>query len=157
MRDAIGGSVVIAIIVVFVVLVLSYLAFNVNYTKAFRMKNKIIATYEEFDGNCNGSIDVPDDSTCQGIIAKYAKEIGYTPTNLVCPGSPWKAAGRYYCYKEVTVSQRTDATKSVNEYKDKKYYKIGTIISIDIPIVKNLIPFSMFQITGDTKSFLVKK
>ena len=43
MRDALGGSVTIVIIVVFIVIVLGYLAFNVNYTKAFRMKDKIIS------------------------------------------------------------------------------------------------------------------
>ena len=42
MRDAIGGVVNITIIVTFLVIVSGYLAFNVNYTKAFRVKNKII-------------------------------------------------------------------------------------------------------------------
>ena len=42
MRDALGGIVNITIIVVFLVIVSGYLAFNVNYTKAFRVKNKII-------------------------------------------------------------------------------------------------------------------
>jgi hypothetical protein len=42
MRDAMGGSVALVIIVVFIVIALGYMAFNVNYTKAFNMKNKII-------------------------------------------------------------------------------------------------------------------
>ena len=42
MRDAFGGLLNMVIIVVFLVLVSGYLAFNVNYTKAFRVKNKII-------------------------------------------------------------------------------------------------------------------
>ena len=42
MRDAIGGSVNLVIIVVFMLLVSGYLAFNINYTKAFKVKNKII-------------------------------------------------------------------------------------------------------------------
>ena len=42
MRDAFGGLMNMVIIVVFLVLVSGYLAFNVNYTKAFRVKNKII-------------------------------------------------------------------------------------------------------------------
>ena len=46
MRDAIGGVVNITIIVTFLVIVSGYLAFNVNYTKAFRVKNKIITTIE---------------------------------------------------------------------------------------------------------------
>ena len=73
MRDALGGSVVFVIIVVFMVVVLSYLAFNVNFTKASRMKNKIIATYEEYQGICK--------SDCQNKIVDYSKEIGYDVGN----------------------------------------------------------------------------
>ena len=47
MRDGIGSVVMITIIIVFIVAASSYLAFNVNYTKAFRMKNKIISIYED--------------------------------------------------------------------------------------------------------------
>ncbi|MBO4731371.1 MAG: hypothetical protein J5597_01005 [Spirochaetaceae bacterium] len=52
MRDAMGGSVALVIIVVFIVIALGYMAFNVNYTKAFRMKNKIISVYEKYEGKC---------------------------------------------------------------------------------------------------------
>ena len=45
MRDAFGGVANLVIIVVFLTLVSGYLAFNVNYTKAFRVKNKIISLY----------------------------------------------------------------------------------------------------------------
>ena len=47
MRDSLGGAVNIIIIVVFIVIALGYMAFNVNYTKAFRMKNKIISVNKE--------------------------------------------------------------------------------------------------------------
>ena len=50
MRDAYGGVVSISIVVVFLVLVSGYLAFNVNYTKAFRLKNKVISVLEEYEG-----------------------------------------------------------------------------------------------------------
>ena len=52
MRDAFGGLMNMVIIIVFLVLVSGYLAFNVNYTKAFRVKNKIITTIEQYEGNC---------------------------------------------------------------------------------------------------------
>ena len=42
MRDAFGGIANMVVIIVFLVIVSGYLAFNVNYTKAFRVKNKII-------------------------------------------------------------------------------------------------------------------
>ena len=45
MRDGLGSAVMIAIIVVFIAIVSGYLAFNVNYMKAFNMKNKICQKY----------------------------------------------------------------------------------------------------------------
>ena len=54
MRDAFGGIVNLSMIVIFLVLVCGYLAFNVNYTKAFRVKNYIITTMEQYEGNCDG-------------------------------------------------------------------------------------------------------
>ena len=67
MRDALGGTVVLMIIVIFIVFALGYMAFNVNYTKAFRMKNKIISVYEDYKGNCSSS-------ECQKAITDYAKD-----------------------------------------------------------------------------------
>ena len=50
MRDSIGGTVILVIIMVFMVFAIAYLAYNVNYQKAFRMKNKIISIYEKYNG-----------------------------------------------------------------------------------------------------------
>ena len=52
MRDSLGGAVNVFIIVIFIVFALGYMAYNVNYTKAFRMKNKIVFTYEKYKGKC---------------------------------------------------------------------------------------------------------
>ena len=80
MRDAFGGIVNISMIVVFLVVVSGYLAFNVTYTKAFRMKNKIITTLEQYEG-CQGT----NEQTWVGILEDYANSIGYvTPDVNYC-------------------------------------------------------------------------
>ena len=56
MRDALGGTVTLVIIVVFIVIALGYMAFNVNYTKAFRMKDKIITLYDDLMVNVHQSV-----------------------------------------------------------------------------------------------------
>ena len=50
MRDAIGGVFSLQIILVFVILINGYLAYSVNYTRAFRVKNEIINIVEESEG-----------------------------------------------------------------------------------------------------------
>lgn len=153
MRDALGGSVNVIIIVVFIVFIMGYMAFNVNYTKAFRMKNKIIAVYEEYDGKC--------DSKCEKEIQDYARSIGYYPdtsNNFRCPkGYAARPGGsKLYCLKPVDVTVRSESG-SVDEKRTKTYYKIITKITISIPVLDNLVDLNVFQVTGDTKAMLIEE
>lgn len=150
MRDALGGTVVLVIIVFFTVVVLSYLAFNVNYTKASRMKNKIIATYEEFNGQC--------ESNCQNKIKNYADEIGYNvgKSSLACDKNGYNYGyNNLYCYKMVEINKEVSNQTNgiVGDIKTRKYYKISTRINIELPIIQNIFSFQMFWINGDTKIF----
>ena len=145
MRDSMGGSVVLVIIVVFIVIALGYMAFNVNYTKAFRMKNKIISVYEDYDGECL--------SECQKRINEYAKTIGYSVGKKInCPNG-FDGQNGIYCYKKFTYVNREYGENVVNDLKEKHYYRIITKINVEIPIINNILDLKIFYITGDTKTF----
>lgn len=144
MRDAFGGVTNLVIIVVFLALVSGYLAFNVNYTKAFRVKNKIISTFEQYEGQCNASQRGPN--TCNGEIIEYMKSIGYSAnsfniTDYTCHDG--------YCYRKIIV---TDPDSDEGE---KAYFKVVTQINIDIPIINKILPgLKIFRVSGDTKSMI---
>lgn len=147
MRDAMGGLVNIVIVVVFLVIVSGYMAFNVNYTKAFRVKNKIISTIEQYEGITNSEVN--------SIIQDYMLQIGYDRSNppkmedegYTCPN------GLGYCYKKV--ASRDKDTSDTKDMKNKVYYKVATQITIDIPIIKNIMPnLNVFRVTGDTKTII---
>ena len=156
MRDALGGTVTIVIIVSFIVIVLGYLAFNVNYTKAFRMKDKIITLYEDYDGECL--------TECNDEIANYAEKIGYDPDIESCPadfgstGSPLKNSGDgrdlgKYCVIDLKVNNSNDSTVFMDG-KEKHFYRVATRINIDIPVIRYFIgDIRAFWIYGDTKTF----
>ena len=145
MRDAMGGTVALVIIVVFIVIALGYMAFNVNYTKAFRMKNKIISVYEDYNGNCLGD--------CKNAIKNYAKTLGYSSGNdMKCP-SDYNNSDNLYCYKEIDSSSSIDGDGVIDDAHKKSYYRIITKINIEIPIINNILDLRVFYITGDTKSF----
>ncbi len=141
MRDAFGGIINLAMIVVFLVLVCGYLAFNVNYTKAFRVKNYIITSLEQYEGNCASG------TACSNKIQSYIKQVGYSAPNFdiddyVCNYG--------YCYKEFKASNESPGT--VSESKNQVYYRVVTQINIDIPIVNKIMPgLKIFQISGNTK------
>ena len=145
MRDSLGGLVSIFIIIVFVVLIMGYLAFNVNYTKAFRMRDKVIDTLNRYDGDCN--------KDCRDEIDKYAVSIGY-PRVTKCANGTKDQTG-YYCY--VRLSKDNDV--GMKTFGDKTfYYEIYTKTSIDIPVVNNLLRLneSLGELKGITKTFVVK-
>ena len=148
MRDAFGGVTNLVIIVAFLALVSGYLAFNVNYTKAFRVKNKIISTFEQYEGNCDSGQREPN--TCNGEIINYMKSIGYSapsfrPANdetydYICHDG--------YCYAQVEVANTNSDTGK------KAYFKVVTQINIDIPIINKILP-KIFQVSGDTKPMMI--
>ncbi len=146
MRDSIGGSFVLVIIMFFLVVVSAYLAFNVNYMKAFKMKDKIISYYEEYNGNCNGE--------CSDKIRKYAKSIGYeAPNKFDCSGKLIKDSTGLFCSsKPIPMKNKAD-TSSESDIPESYYYKVETIINIEIPIIDNLLGLKVFKISGDTKVF----
>ncbi len=155
MRDSLGGTVVLVIIVVFIVVALGYLAFNVNYTKAFRMKNKIISVYEDFEGECYD--DGSSKSNCEKAIDKFGKEIGYYSMGVrsISCGEGFHLRGDAvkYCVKEIVVSQDDKKSSYDDGVTKKSYYRVYTRIYIDIPIINKILDFDYFHIYGDTKTF----
>ena len=142
MRDALGGVVNLAMIVVFLVVVCGYLAFNVNYTKAFRVKNYIITSLEQYEGNCKSG------TACSNKIQAYIKQVGYSAPDFHLEDDYICNYG--YCYKEFKVSKETG--DAVSESKEQVYYRVVTQINIDIPIINKIMPgLKIFQISGNTK------
>ena len=150
MRDAVGGTTVMAIIIIFIIIASGYMAFNVNYTKAFRMKDKLVTMYEKYNGNCNND--------CRHEIGEYAKDVGYVHNNnLHCPDG-YTLTDSLYCLKE-TKSQvgasgggHIDNSGIVLDKKNICYYSFVTKINISIPVIDNIFDLEVFNITGDTKA-----
>lgn len=150
MRDGIGSVIMITIIITFIVCASSYLAFNVNYTKAFRMKNKIISIYEDYNGVCTAS--------CEAEIVAYSQDLGYNPATINCNDYDARPTEKtLYCVKKVNVYKEYKPTNNTNQVINDKigthYYKIVTKININIPIFDNIFGLKFLYITGDTKLF----
>ena len=160
MNEGTGGSIVLAIIVVAIAFIMSYLAYNVNYTKAFRMKNKVISLYEKCGGHCYGQ--------CKNDIIQYRKDIGYDPKAITnCRNIPFKpdnaelvdnSAGNGYCVFKV-VEHKTENSQIVPEYQSSSryYYRVITRINIVVPIVNNIFDLGALYVTGDTEMFYPQK
>lgn len=161
MRDALGGIVNIQMIIVFLVLINGYLAFSVNYTKAFRVKNKIITAIEQYEGNVEAASEINGDLYCYIVGSCEDKPgVGYHPTNYRCPAGFTDAPNQLgFCYQERNVGEDTTDTHSgVTSTLEKKQYRVVTFVTIDIPIVRFIIErVNPFNIKGDTKTIYKRK
>lgn len=147
MKEAIGGTLTISIIIFFLVLINGYLAFSVNYTKAFRVKNKVISLIEQNEGW---------NTKAQDDIRSYLDQVNY-----VVPSSYTNKIQDYKCFDGYCVKCNVAGNVSASEsdkdkYKDTytgSYYSVITFINIDIPILNKIFPsLKLFQIKGETKT-----
>ena len=142
MRDALGGTVNIVIIVMFIVIALGYITFNINYTKAFRVNDKIVSLYQQNKGNCGSA------STCASQIKEYADYLGYqTDLDFTCP-SGFSKQDNIYCVKSVPVSNNG----GIKETPEAEYYIIVTKTKFSIPIISNIMDLEVFSVRGSTKT-----
>lgn len=149
MKEAIGGVFTLQIILVFIVLVNAYLAYSVNYTRAFRVKNGIISIIEEYEGLTEEAKEEIDD---------YVKDMRYRVSSNVINSGTLARRGmdvsdcvinNGYCTK-CTASSDEDATS--DGYRGV-YYSVVTFVNVDIPILNKILPLgSWLQVSGETKA-----
>lgn len=154
MNEGVGSTTILVIMMVFLTVVSAYMAFNVNYTKAFRLKNKIISIYDQYNGDCNVG------TTCWDEISDYASKIGVERlNNLRCDDSSIRPANsdlqarEFFCEYRVTVNNSSGGTNVQDEGKEYYYYHIVTRIDIKIPVVQNVFSLRFLTVSGDTKVY----
>lgn len=134
MKEAYGGIFNLVFLVVFLVIVISLLGLTVSYTKAFKMKDRIIAVIEEYEGSgCENN-----DSACMKKIEQEAKNIAYSVPALNC--HDMSVGKNLFCY-------------SVEKFEgNRAIFTVVTQVDISFPVIDKIMGFRFFQVSGDTKT-----
>ncbi len=155
MREAIGTSYVVNFIITFFILFILVFLATLSYTKAFKVKNKIVDVIEEYEG------DVVDTSSQlksepQSDINSKLGQIGYR----VSDKKTCKKNGRYEgnAFKGENVVKEISKNDTSNYHYciyqidtgKGKYYGVVTYIYFDIPIVGSTVEIPVY---GETKTF----
>ncbi len=145
MRASIGGIVNLFAIAVFLIVLASFLLFNVSYAKAFRVKNKIITTYEQYEGNCDRT-----DSACYKEIQRFEKAFGYKVTYEL----PEKEGTT--CFQELGYcsTKSTYKKKIDNVTYTAEKYTIRTEVYIRFPFIQDIFGIGKFGVSGETHEIL---
>lgn len=149
MKEAFGGVFSLMLVAVFLVLAIGLLGFVVSYTKAFKMKNAIISTIEEYEGagcypeGLKTGVAF-ENSACQKKIYEEAQNLNYNPPAVTCPAGFESGARDLYCYK---IS---------NESSGKVIFTVITRVDVGFALMKNIFGWSIFQVGGDTKAIKLR-
>ena len=147
MKEAIGGIFSIGTIVFLILVINGYLAFSVNYTKAFRVKNEIRSIIQKNEGLTDNALEQIEEYM---HTVKYVTKSGFTKW---CENNGYKVAGTgdySFCYKVNQVDQY-GTTNENSKYKGA-YYTVATFVNMNIPLLNNLLPFTggFFRVEGET-------
>lgn len=151
MKESIGASWILMIVLVFIALFSGYLAFSVNYSKAFRVKDGIVDRLEKYNGPNNKSLEE---------IADFIDEVNYTskgkcdsltgedlPTMGVIVGDlhpdiPISDNEKYhYCLQRIKAYSPSDGQLT------SSYYRVVVFFSLSLPIFDI---GSTFHVDGET-------
>ena len=127
MKEGIGGTFMIYVMLIFLAVYITFLAVAFNYARAFRVKNKVIDIIEQNEGIEDYS-DISDNSVL-GQIDTYLGEVSYIVNGIddnSCSGYDYVNKERGYCIDEYSIS--IDGNYS-------KYYKVKTFIKLEIPFM----------------------
>lgn|SRR5574344_1907290 len=122
MREAIGNSFLTYMVIIFTFLILGFLVASFSYSKAFKVKNKIINTIEKY----NGFTDKAQEEIRTNLLAMgYNLNSNYfscsTKNNATLLYGNVK--GQYhYCLYERSTSRG-------------KYYEVISYMHFDIPVI----------------------
>lgn len=151
MRGAIGNAMVMNIVITFIILTTAFLVSSISYSKAFKVKTKIIDIIEKYDGDFNKTSN--KESVITNEINQFLGQTGYRTTSATAKGN---------CNKYVDSSKETlmGTTSSYDICIIKKnnnsstyhgpYYKVVVYMYFDFPIIGDMIKI---PVSGETRSF----
>lgn len=135
MREALGNTFIVNIVLLFIVVFIFLFVGSISYTKAYKIKNKIV-NYIEDDGNFG--------KETQDQIKSSLKQMGYRVVR-----------GKQKCNSRGGTLLTTDSNSyryCVVEYQNDKgvYYGVTTYMYFDFPLINTLLEFPIY---GETKMF----
>lgn len=142
MREAIGSTWLLQLIIIFMLIFVSFLALSLNFTKALKMRNDVISIIEHKSGATDG------DDGAVNLINSYLKQNNYT-TKRGCPVNSYgstdlnsntltivtdKNQKYYYCVSKVNTG--------TGIYPGRVHYEVSVFFKFNLPVIGDLFTFT---------------
>ena len=146
MRQTIGGTLILQLMLVFILLFAAFIILTINYSRTVRVKNELIDMIEKYEGLNSESIGLVNNylyytgQITQGICVEENTPGVYGATSLESTNLEPARPGEkyYYCIRKY------DGANTTN------YYQIAIFYKFNLPIIGN---FGGFEIRGSTSNF----
>ena len=155
MKDAVGGSLLLNIVVIFTSIVILFFVGIIAYSKAYKIKNRIIEVIEKNETYSPAIAEnqLNNDLGRAGYIIASQDQIdekcvksGETNLNKVDPGK----SGYLYCVYEKSCDQRElDPNTNEEVCTGERSYEVVTYIHFNFPVIGDLMTFA---VRGETKT-----
>lgn len=147
MKEAIGNSFILYAIITFLVVFMLVFAGTTAYTKAFKVKNKLIDTIEYYDGEIESNNKL--NNNVQKDMTQKLGSIGYRQDR---EKSECTTDGRYNDGK--AIMKANDSYRyCIYRYDSKrgKHYAVVVYAYLEIPLIGAKLDLPVY---GETKTFL---
>ena len=156
MKEAIANAGIFNLVIIFVIILIAFFIGSLSYSKAFKVKNKILEEIEKDQAYTTGVNNSTEDRVEEWIgNIGYRVNTGNTRNSSNCPtvtgnggeqGKLVNSDGDYqYCvYEFDTCTAKSDKAKC------GKYYRVTAYMYFDIPILSGLLKI---PVSGETMIF----
>ena len=146
MREAVGSTFLFNLMIFFIFFFAAFLAIAINYSQAFRVKNQVVNTIEQYEGM--------SESSRNDIFRKVGESRYYKQKKCDC-GDDINCNGGTYNDNANGGQVRNSTGTPVNglcvrriESGEDTYYRVTTYVTFNLPIVGN---FFTIPVVGETK------
>lgn len=149
MREAIGASWIMIIVLTFIALFSGYLALSINYSKAFRMKDGIVDRLEKHSGPNTDSVEDIDNlmseinynsrGSCD-MLSNGDAGVDFIGVNRTMVTKNPTSGTYNYCVSKVNAFNPSGQMTSA-------YYKVVVFFSLSFPVFDDLLSF---HVSGET-------
>lgn len=147
MRETMGGTWVLQLMIIFILMFAAFIILTLNYSKAVKLKNEVIDMIEKYEGLNSQSIS---------LVSGYLLYNGYSATG-VCVNDGENSTGVYGA-DSLSGSTLVDASVGTKYYycvkkytgdNNTNYYQVTIFYKFNLPIIGQAGGFSIKGTTGN--------
>lgn len=144
MRQSIGGTWLLQLMILFILLFVGFIVLTLNYSRTIKLKNEMVSIVEKYEGLNSNSIK---------LVNNYLRTNNYTTTGQCDTSSGVYGSLSLENNSLEETKENTNYYYCIKKYKGantSNYYQITVFYKFNLPVVGSI---SRFAIKGTTSNF----